>query len=185
MIHFKNSVIYVLDNFMNFMADEYIDFSGNKVQGENNLNSLLDDKLKIDCFSLGAVKSMSKSFLWATISEGESRGDKSYIGDSAGFADDISFKATVYKELKAGESFLAYTMIPLALNQASRYWISKLNDEGERIALSPVIKWESPSFDSENSKRQFNDFSSIRGVSFSLDINFRIMTGSYLNEVLY
>ena len=68
MIHFKNSVIYVLDNFMNFMADEYIDFSGNKVQGENNLNSLLDDKLKIDCFSLGAVKSMSKSFLWATIS---------------------------------------------------------------------------------------------------------------------
>ena len=185
MIHFKNSVIYVLDNFMNFMADEYIDFSGNKVQGENHLNSLLDDKLKIDCFSLGAVKSMSKSFLWATISEGESRGSNSYIGDSAGFADDISLKATVYKELKAGESFLAYTMIPLALNQASRYWISKLNDEGERIALSPIIKWESPSFDSENNKRQFNDFSSIRGVSFSLDINFRIMTGSYLNEVLY
>ena len=139
MIHFKNSVIYVLDNFMNFMADEYIDFSGNKVQGENNLNSLLDDKLKIDCFSLGTIKSMSKSFLWATISEGESRGSNSYIGDSAGFADDISLKATVYKELKAGESFLAYTMIPLALNQVSRYWISKLNDEGERIALSPVI----------------------------------------------
>ncbi len=90
-----------------------------------------------------------------------------------------------YKELKAGESFLAYTVIPLALNQASRYWISKLNDEGERIALSPVIKWESPSFDSENSKRHFKDFSSIRGVNFSLDINFKIMTGSYLNEVLY
>ncbi|ASJ21485.1 MULTISPECIES: hypothetical protein [Brachyspira] len=185
MIHFKNSVIYVLDNFMNFMADEYIDLSGNKVEGDNQLNKLLDDKLKIEYFSLGALRSMSKSFLWASIAEGESRGSNSYIGDSAGFADDICLKATVYKELKAGESFLAYNIIPLALNQAARYWISKLNDEGERIALSPIIKWEAPSFDSENSKRPFNDFSSIRGVNFSLDINFKIMTGSYLNEVLY
>lgn len=165
------------------MADDYIDFAGNKVKGDGELNKLLDDKLKIDCFSLGNIKSMSKSFLWATISEGESKGGNSYIGDSAGFTDDICLKAEVYKELKAGESFLAYTMIPIALNQASRYWVSKLNDEGERIALSPVIKWDSPTFDVENSKRQFNDFSSIRGVSFSLYINFKIMTGSYDDEV--
>ena len=134
MIHFKNSILYVLDNFMNFMADDYIDFAGNKVKddyidfagnkvkGDGELNKLLDDKLKIDCFSLGNIKSMSKSFLWATISEGESKGGSSYIGDSAGFTDDICLKAEVYKELKAGESFLAYTMIPIALNQASRYW---------------------------------------------------------------
>lgn len=185
MIHFKNSILYVLDNFMNFMADDYIDFAGNKVKGYGELNKLLDDKLKIDCFSLGNIKSMSKSFLWATISEGESKGGNSYIGDSAGFTDDICLKAEVYKELKAGESFLAYTMIPIALNQASRYWVSKLNDEGERIALSPVIKWDSPTFDVENSKRQFNDFSSIRGVSFSLYINFKIMTGSYEDEVFH
>ena len=80
MIHFKNSVIYVLDNFMNFMADEYIDLSGNKVEGDNQLNKLLDDKLKIEYFSLGALRSMSKSFLWASIAEGESRGSNSYIG---------------------------------------------------------------------------------------------------------
>ena len=180
MIHFKNSVVYILENFMHFMADEYINFSYKKVYGENQLNKLLDDKLKINDFTLGTIKSMSKSFLWASISEGESKCGNSYIGDSAGFNDDICLKAQIYKELKAGESFLAYTMLPLALNQAVRYWISKLNDEGERILLSPIIKWESPSLDSDNNKRQFNDFSSIRGINFSININFKIITGGYL-----
>ena len=180
MLLFNNSILYILESFIKFASDEYIDFNGIKQKGNNELNKLLDSKLQIENFSLGYIKSMPKSFLWVTISEGESFTENSYIGDSASFTDSISIKAHIYKELKSGESFLAYTMIPLALNQIARFWISKINDDGESIAISPTIKWESPKFDSTNNNRQFNDFSSIRGINFSLYINLKIKTGSYL-----
>ena len=179
MIEFKESVLYLLDNYMSFIADEYTDFNNQKKKGEGHLNKNLDNDLKIDYFSLGNIKSLSTSFIFATVGNVNSGIGNTYIGDTASFEDDITLLIQSYKQIKQHKAFECYTILPLVLNQISRYWISHANIDGERNIFNPNISADQPIFDySQNKSSQaLNDFSSINGLAFTLRINFKIRSG--------
>lgn len=179
MIGFQDSVLYLLNNYMSFIADKYIDFNNKIKRGEDNLNKNLDNDFKIDCFSLGNVKSLSNSFLFATCGSVNTASGNAYLGDSASFEDNITFLIQLYKQIKSHKIFEAYTIIPLTLNEISRYWISNANKDGERNIFNASISSEPPVFDysQHKSSQALNDFSNINGLAFTLRINFSIRSG--------
>lgn len=180
MIEFKESILYLLDNYMSFIADEYTDFNNQKKKGEGHLNKNLDNDLKIDYFSLGNIKSLSTSFVFATVGGVSSGAGNTSLGDTASFEDDITLLIQVYKQIKQHKAFECFTVLPLVLNQISRYWISNANIDGERNIYNPFVSADQPIFDySQNKASQtLNDFSNINGLAFTLKINFKIRSGT-------
>lgn len=180
MIEFKESVLYLLDNYMSFIADEYTNFNNQKKKGEGHLNKNLDNDLKIDYFSLGNIKSLSTSFVFATVGQASSGAGNTSLGDTASFEDDITLLIQAYKQIKPHKAFECYTILPLVLNQISRYWIGNANIDGERNIYNPSMSADQPIFDySQNKASQtLNDFSNINGLAFTLRINFKIRSGT-------
>lgn len=179
MIAFNESVLYLLDNYMSFIADKYTDFNNQIRNGEDNLNKNLDADFKIDYFSLGNIKSLSNSFIFATCGNVNSGSGNTFLGDTASFEDNITFLVQLYKQIKSHKIFEAYTIIPLTLNQVSRFWVSNANKDGEKNIFNVNISSEPPIFDySQNrSSQTLNDFSNINGLAFTLKINFTIRSG--------
>lgn len=180
MTDFKNSVLYLLDNYMSFIADKYTDFENKTKNGEGHLNKNLDNDFKIDYFSLGNIKSLSNSFLFATCGSVSSGSGNTVLGDTASYEDSITFLIQLYKQIKSHKIFEAYTIIPLTLNQISRFWVSNANIDGERNIFDTSINAEPPVFDYSHNKasQTLNDFSNINGLAFTLRINFKIRSGN-------
>lgn len=176
----------IIDSYLNYTADEYYDRNNILRQGLNKYNEKLDkhEYLKLDIFTSGKYEKMLTSFLFVSLKTSNSISG-TYVGDGLGYTDNINISVKIYKQTKPPHIWLAYSVIPIVLNQVSREWIAYSNENEKDFTIYNInINMAEPILDVNNdNQKTLNDFSSIKGVAIELNINITFQsTSNYEDE---
>ena len=175
----------IIDSYLNYVSNTYYDSNNNLKNGLNKYNEKLEkhDYLKLDTFTNGRYDKMLSSFLFASINNVNST-QGSYIGDSLGYTDTITMSVKIYKQVKPPHIFLAYSVIPIVLNQTTREWAAFVSDSDNSFTIYNIsINIPEPILDINNdSQKSLNDFSSVKGVAVELNINFSFQSSKNYEE---